>query len=71
MTCFYVIFAYFSEDSHDSADLVVEAKDKDEALALWRQHYGFGPNEGLYNHIFKLPALSGAPGVIDWNNMNP
>jgi hypothetical protein len=71
VTHFYVIYAFVSDDSYDSADLIVEAKDKDEALSLWRQHYGFGPNEGELNNVFKLPVLSGASGVIDWNNMNP
>jgi hypothetical protein len=70
-TAFYFVYAYMSDDTPDSADLIVEARSKKQAIELWRKHFSLRPGEGDLRSVFRLPLLSGEPGVIDWQSMNP
>jgi hypothetical protein len=69
-TAFYYIYAYYSEDSNDSADLIVEARSKEQAIELWRKYYEFDSDEGVLSNIFRLPLLGGEPGAIPWQDMS-
>ncbi len=69
-TAFYFVYAYYAEDE-DSADLIVEARSKEQAIELWRKHFSLRRDEGDLRSVFRLPLLSGEPGVIEWQSMNP
>jgi hypothetical protein len=73
-TAFYFVYAYFvhlSDDTPECADLIVEARSKEQAIELWRKHFSLRRDEGDLRSVFRLPLLSGEPGVIEWQSMNP
>lgn len=72
-TAFYFVYAYYahlSGDTPDSADLIVEARSKKQAIELWRKHFSLGQGEGDLRSVFRLPLMSGKPGVIEWQSMD-
>ena len=57
-----VYLVAFDDESGDNQDLIVEARDPNEAARLWRQHYDF-TSARHPDIVFEIPPATGRPGV--------
>jgi hypothetical protein len=58
----------FDDESGDNQDLIVEARDPNEAARLWRQHYDY-PTSRAPDIVFEIPPATGRPGLRHWNGL--